>query len=92
MTHTPGPWKVADRTGCGEGFSVIAPRQHWSRSGVAHFTSEEDARLISVAPELLEMALDLWADYSATDDQRLLGIALRAREAIEAAQARQQAA
>lgn len=49
--HTPGPWKIDDRTNIGAGFSIISTTAHYSCCGVAHYVGEADAILIAAAPE-----------------------------------------
>lgn len=51
VTHTPGPWRIGDA-----GHTVFGPKTNRPVPKViAINASREDARLIAVAPELLEL-------------------------------------
>lgn len=67
MTHTPGPWKVAQRQVGYYGRNVIAPHgKNWSRvcaidypkTARWHREGVANAHLISAAPDLLDAILN----------------------------------
>lgn len=81
--HTPGPWRYEATRRPNGGFNII---QEYPRGNVVvkpgdeyncygNIDSEEDARLISAAPELLSALMDLVDGYS-------VGGTKRAREII----------
>lgn len=54
MSHTPGPWEIA-RSPHGRTIYEIGPCKPEEYAGAAWLSvSEEDARLIAAAPELLD--------------------------------------
>lgn len=66
MTHTPGPWLWRDKSGTLHaappegtqykyGATVLAPNYEYD-SGVDTIVSDDDARLIAAAPDLLALA------------------------------------
>lgn len=65
MAHTPGPWPEPEYDNHGNGgFS-----EWWEVGGIAQVhTSEDDARLISAAPDLLAAAQAFDADLSENCD------------------------
>ena len=80
--HTPGPWRVEIRR------TASMPWWHINTATVhgeiTVNTSEDDARLIAAAPELLEalqLAVNLLSDYSgdeASDIPSLLAVIAKA--------------
>ena len=55
--HTPGPWQRHKSESDSLGYMITVPH----RSGLGHLAnvySEEDARLIAAAPDLLAVAID----------------------------------
>jgi hypothetical protein len=92
MTHTPGPWKVADRfhvwTADKVGCEVAAVCvENLDDDGLGQ--ADADARLIAAAPELLAVltwCADRWDKYD-EDDAPELGQAIR--DAIAKAEGRE---
>lgn len=62
MTHTPGPWKVAElfrderiiRPGDGGGYALAAAYPQRDKHGRPHYNADANANLIAAAPDLLE--------------------------------------
>ncbi len=61
---TPGPWEVVSLSGWGSPFSIRmsyvaeTAKPNQTHYGVQSIRREEDANLISAAPELLEAAIE----------------------------------
>lgn len=78
MNHTPGPWKVAELQGDNvriQKIRLIRPENDhgYEYGAVCYVYGDEsvmckaNARLIAVAPELLDVAMRLVAGYDALD-------------------------
>ena len=74
--HTPGPWHKNERRGP-SGFGIWIPSFE-----IATVSSEEDARLIAAAPELLKALKMLIEDYYDDHSDHVECGVLSARAAI----------
>ena len=51
MSHTPGPWRVVNKLGI---YTILAAELDTFDMAVGATNTEDDARLIAAAPDLLE--------------------------------------
>lgn len=94
MSFTPGPWEMVAETEESDGAMVLGAAPHVgpnTKQYVAYHMTDEDARLISAAPELLEVCklLAYLEQNDVHDDDPRWQIARSSmREAIDKAEGR----
>jgi hypothetical protein len=85
---TPGPWKLIDKRQVGDKNDAIIATVWWTgnKGSKCKAEAEQDAKLVSAAPEMLEALIENMMDWERTvGDENKLEDMRRTLEAIEKA-------